>query len=96
EEGSQYREWEVVVPREYANPLSEGEYYITDLCQCSLIKNNETLGRIRSVCETGVSSLLEVEKNDGTLCLIPFLDKFIGQIKIEDKTVELRVDWILQ
>ena len=37
EDAAKYRNWEMLVPRDKACPLKEGEFYVEDLKQCSLI-----------------------------------------------------------
>jgi len=40
EDARKYNGWELVVPREYAYALKEGEWYIDDLRNCSLVYEN--------------------------------------------------------
>ena len=69
EEVKKFRNWELVVPREYAHPLGENEWYIEDLKGCSLVWNGGTaaktapaqvVGTITDVLEGGAGYLLEV------------------------------------
>jgi len=76
EDARKYNNWEIVVPREYAYPLKEGEWYIEDLRNCSLIYENgcensgvgpaaeaapaEKVGTITDVLEGGAAYLFEV------------------------------------
>ena len=76
EDARKYNNWEIVVPREYACPLKEGEWYIEDLRNCSLIYENgcensgvgpaaeaapaEKVGTITDVLEGGAAYLFEV------------------------------------
>ena len=64
-----YNGWEIVVPRKYAHPLQENEWYFEDLKNCSLIWNDgtadgtapaEIVGTITDVLEGGAGDLLEV------------------------------------
>lgn len=62
--------WKIVVPRENACPLHEGEYYISDLIGCSLIYEDTrnglaagsapVIGTVTDVLEGGAGDLLEV------------------------------------
>jgi len=96
EEGKSYSGWEILVRREEAAALGEGEYYHTDLCRCSIVKDSKRLGRIRSVCEGGASDLLEIETPAGKVFLVPFIDEFVGAVDLDGRTVELKADWLLQ
>ena len=44
EEAAKYNRWEIVVPREKAHPLQEGEWYVEDLKGCSVWYGGETPG----------------------------------------------------
>ncbi len=66
--------WEIVVPREYAAPLKENEWYIEDLKHCSLMWNGKgsaaeaapacKVGTITDVLEGGGGYLLEVSLSE--------------------------------
>ena len=74
EDASKYRNWEIVVPRDKACPLKEGEYYVEDLKQCTLIYSGQDgcaaktapieIGTITSVTEGGAGYLLEVSLSE--------------------------------
>jgi len=96
EAAKSYAGWEIVVKREEAAALGEGEYYHADLCRCSIVKDSKPLGRIRSVCEGAASDLLEVETPAGRVFLIPFVNEFVGAVNLNERTVELKADWLLQ
>lgn len=96
EAGRGYAGWEIWVPRSAASGLEAGEYYHADLCACSVVKDGATLGRIRSVCDGGAADLLEVETPDGKLHFVPFLERFVGEVRLDARTVELKADWLLQ
>ena len=95
EEAARLSGAEVLVPRDKACPLAEGEYYVADLCQCVLAHKGEAIGRIAGVAEGGGGSLLEVELAGGGLRIVPFRGEFIGEVDMAKKTVELLHRWIL-
>jgi|WetSurMetagenome_2_1015567.scaffolds.fasta_scaffold63147_3 16S rRNA processing protein RimM len=75
EDVRKYCRWEIVVPRKYAKPLKEGEWYIDDLRKCSLVYENENgpaamaapaekVGTITDVLEGGVGYLFEVSLSE--------------------------------
>ena len=86
---------EVLVPRDKACPLDEGEFYVGDLCQCALVCGGSAVGDIVNVMEGGGGPLLEVRLYGGETRLVPFRDAFVGDVDTEKKTVELRHSWIL-
>jgi 16S rRNA processing protein RimM len=93
EKAKAFSSWEIEVPREEACPLSEGEFYVSDLCQCSMLFGGEAVGTVRSVCESGASDLLEVETVDGKMVLVPFVGRLIGAVDLDARTVELLERW---
>jgi len=74
EDAEKYLNWEIVVPRDKACPLKEGEFYIEDLKQCALIYSEQDgcaektapieIGTITSVMEGGAGYLLEVSLSE--------------------------------
>ena len=70
EEVVKYKGWGLEVPRKYAHPLQQDEWYIEDLKNCSLIWSGDgtadenaptqIVGTITDVLEGGAGDLLEV------------------------------------
>lgn len=86
---------EVQVLRAEASVLLDNEFHACDLCLCMLFFNGASVGRIVNVVDAA-GVLLEIVKNDGKVCYVPFNNKFIGAVNIQEKSVELRNDWILE
>lgn len=95
---------ELLVPRDKACPLAEGEYYVSDLCKCVLMYKGVPVGTITSVLEGGADDLLEViltesgpeDSSPGQRRLVPLRKEFVGDIDIGARTVELMHRWILE
>lgn len=88
---------ELLIPKDKACPLKKGEFYINDLCQCSLVYDGMPLGTIVDVLEGGAGDLLEVSLTESNQKrLVPFRNEFIGKVDIGAKTVELMHRWILE
>mgnify|MGYP002624615441 CR=1 FL=1 len=64
EEAAAYNRWEIVVPRKYAHPLQEGEWYVEDLKGCSVwykeATTDNTVGIVTDVKEGGSGYLVEI------------------------------------
>jgi 16S rRNA processing protein RimM len=87
---------ELIVPREYAAPLAKNEFYIEDLKGLSVQDTAEnTLGNIVDVIGSGGGFLVEVALLNGERHLVPFRDKFFGEISVENGTATLLEMWIL-
>lgn len=88
---------ELVVPRDRASPLYEGEFYVTDLCTSVLVYEDIPIGRITGVVEGGGGWLLEVsEAAGGRTLFVPFNAEFVGAVDTTARTVELMHRWIIE
>jgi 16S rRNA processing protein RimM len=88
-------DFEFWVPKELAAPLEEGEVYLKDLIGCQVVHEGKVQGTVTSFLEGGHVELLEVVKTDGSKAVLPFEDRYVGTIDLTGRTVELRVEWIL-
>ncbi len=88
--------WEIWVPRPQAARLLDGEYYVADLCRCSVWFGEEEIGSVRSVWDGGPSQLLEVRGREGESHLVPFNDHFVGEVDIGKGRIFLREDEIVR
>ncbi|MDC7225828.1 MAG: ribosome maturation factor RimM [Spirochaetales bacterium] len=95
EEAKKLSGWELFVERNKAAELKKDEFYLADLCKCKLVFNGETVGNVKGVSGNAVSDLLEVDL-DGKIRLIPFLNRYIGDVDIKNGTIELLEGWLLE
>jgi len=84
----------VLTGRENACPLEEGEYYQADLLGCSVYYRSRLVGTVVATVENGPKDLLEIRTDEGPR-LIPFEEEYIGEIRTGEKSIELRLDWLL-
>jgi 16S rRNA processing protein RimM len=96
EDAKSYRNWEIWVPRICAAPLLKDEFYYADVYHCRVLWDGLVCGTVESIFAGNGTDLLEIKKNDGNSSLVPFSEQFIGEVDIEKKTIELKVDWILE
>jgi len=87
--------FEIWVPRSQAAPLSSGEYYEADLCGCSVWVGDREVGRVRSVWEGGPTQLLEVEGGERRTFLVPFSERFVGDVDVQGGRIRLTSDELL-
>lgn len=90
EKGKSLAGLELWVGKEFGSPLNPGEYYLADLCQCSVYREDLLIGKIRSVFEGGAGEILEVISPAGKTIMIPFTDRFVGDVHIKEKRVEIK------
>ena len=83
--------WDILVPREQASPLAEGEVYTADLQGMKLVYDNEEVAEVVSVLDGAQSVLLEVKtpRND-RLHLVPYMKGvFVDDVDVEKGTMRL-------
>ncbi|MBO4409959.1 MAG: 16S rRNA processing protein RimM, partial [Spirochaetales bacterium] len=77
--------WDILVPREQASKLGEGEVYTADLQGMKLVYENEEVAEVVSVMDGAQALLLEVKtgRND-RLHLVPYMKGvFIDDVDVE-------------
>ena len=79
-----YRQCDLLVDRENAIPLEEGEYYIADLIGLRVISDEkEDLGKLTDVMQTGANDVYVVEGPAHGEILIPVIDDCVLDIDLE-------------
>lgn len=88
-----YTQQEVAVPAECFPKLKPGEYYWQELIGLTVINLQEqTLGKVVELMETGANDVLVVENDAGEERLIPYvMGEHVIEINEDDKVI--RVDW---
>lgn len=88
---STLRGYTIEIPRENFAPAEEGEYYWADLVGMT-VTNTEgiTLGKVKTLMETGAHDVLVVEGSYGRK-LIPFVSQYITDVNTAEKTIT--ADW---
>ena len=87
---------EIIVEREFAAPLAEGEYYIEDLKGLEVADGEgNVLGHIVSMVEGGGGNLAEIKLLSGETRFAPFRKEFFGDIDLETGKIELLEPWVL-
>jgi 16S rRNA processing protein RimM len=81
----------VGVPRSSLPPEKTDEYYWSDLIGMVVLNlQDETLGTVATLLETGANDVLCVRREGGEI-LIPFLKQVVQQVSVNEKII--RVDW---
>lgn len=87
-----YKGMDLLVTRENAIPLKEGEYYIADIIGSSVITDEgETLGILTDVLQTGANDVYIVKRDNGREVLLPSIDECILDRDIENKIVKVHI-----
>jgi len=92
----------LIVNREQAAPLDEGEFYIEDLKGLSVVtadecagENGGVIGNISDVIEGGNGELVEILLLNGNKRFVPFKKEFFPEILPEKGRLLLKNLWIL-
>ena len=83
---------ELLIPREDAIELEEGEYCIPDLLGLKVTADDgRELGVIRDVIETGANNVYDVRNEDGKSILIPAIPDCILDVNLEEGTMKVHL-----
>lgn len=83
-----YKGCDVLVAREHAIPLEEGEYYVSDLIGCAVAEEDGTpVGELTDVLQTGANDVYVVTTEAGKEVLLPVIPDCVKQVDIENKKV---------
>ena len=85
EEAEPLRNSYLEVDRENAIELQEGEYFIVDLLGLDVVTDeNESLGRLEDIFNTGSNDIYVVKSEDGKQLLLPAISEVIKEINIKE------------
>lgn len=92
EQAEELRGLYVEIDKEHA-PIPEGYIRFQDLMGCKAInkETKEVLGTIVDVLSYSPTKNLRVKRENGKTFTVPFVKQFIGEIDLENKTVEIEV-----
>lgn len=80
-----YKGCDLLVSRENAVPLEEGEFYLADIMRMPVIDEEEReLGVIREVLQTGANDVYIIQKKRGGEILLPAIPSCILDIDFEN------------
>lgn len=87
-----YKGMDLLVTRENAIPLGEGEYFIVDLVGCKVITDEgEDFGELVDVLQTGANGVYVVKTKDGKEVLLPAIDECVLKKDIENKVITVHI-----
>ena len=80
-----------VVIKENAVKLKKDEYFIADLIGIDVFENEEHIGVLKDVLETGANDVYIVEEDDGNELLLPAIKQCIMEVDIENRKMLVHV-----
>ena len=87
-----YKGKDLWIPREEAQELGEGEYYIADLQGLKVILEDGTeFGTLRDVMETGANDVYIIDSNEHGEVLLPAIKECILDVDLEKNTMTVHL-----
>ena len=87
-----YRQCSLYVTRENAVKLKKDEYFIADLIGLSVVdENNEKIGVLKEVIETGANDVYQIEMEDHRELLLPAIHQCVLAVDIEKGFIKVHV-----
>lgn len=88
----QYRKCDIMVTRENAVPLEEGEYFICDIIGADVVEEDgNKIGTVKDVIETGANNVFVIETEGGKEVLFPSIPECIRKVDVENKLVTAHI-----
>ena len=76
------------VDRENAIELEEGEYFIADLIGMNVLtEENEELGKLEDIFNTGSNDIYVVKNNEGKQILLPAISEVVKEINLKENKI---------
>ncbi|GFI46348.1 ribosome maturation factor RimM [Lachnospiraceae bacterium] len=87
-----YKGKSLLVTRENAVALEEGEYFIADLIGIQAISQDGALkGRVKDVITTGANDVYEILLEDGRVLLLPAIKECVLGVDLEEGVMKIRL-----
>ncbi|MBQ9827536.1 MAG: 16S rRNA processing protein RimM [Lachnospiraceae bacterium] len=92
EQVDRLRNYDVMVSRDDAIPLEEGQHYVADLIGMKVVTDEgEDLGTLKDILETGANDVYDVVSESGEEILIPGIDQCILAIDEETELITVHL-----
>lgn len=86
-----FRQYDILVNREDAVTLSDGEFFICDVIDAEVFDQNDIyMGILTDVLETSANHVFVVRKENGEEKLIPVVKEFVYEIDTANKRVKVK------
>ena len=86
-----FKNYDILVDREDAVPLLDGEFFICDVLDADVYdQNDKHIGTLDDVLETPANNVFVVKKDDGGEILIPVVADFVYDVDTENKRVKVK------
>lgn len=88
EQAEKYKGKDLLVTREHAVELKEGEFFIADLLGFEVAEEDGALvGKLTNILQTGANDVFEVTTPEGKELLLPYIEDCVKKIDEEQKKI---------
>lgn len=83
-----FRKCDIMVTREHAVPLEEGEFFLCDIIGAKVVEEDDTpIGTVTDVMETGANNVFVIQTEEGKEVLFPSIPECIRKVDVENQIV---------
>lgn len=86
-----YKGKQLYINKEDLTDLDEDEFYYHDLVGCEVYTEDEYVGKISGIMETGANDVWRIKRENDKDLLIPYIDSVVKSVDIENKKVEITI-----
>lgn len=86
-----YKGKSLLVPREDAVPLEEGEYYVADLIGMEVFTPEGRFGVLKDVMKTGANEVYIIDSDEHGEVLLPAIRQCIQDVDVEKKIMRIHL-----
>lgn len=87
-----YKGKSLLVRREHAVKLKRDEYFVADLLGCEVVdEENNRLGVLEDVIETGANDVYMVKSPEGKELLFPAIKECVRRVSIEERQIQVHI-----
>lgn len=91
-EVERFRQADLMVTRENAVPLEEGQYFLCDLMGLTALDDEgNCLGKITDILQTGANDVYEITDDSGKSYLFPGIPDCLLKVSLEEGTITFHV-----
>ncbi len=91
-EVEKYKKCDIMVTREHALPLKEGQYYFCDVIGAMVVTEEDIkIGKVTDVIETGANNVFEIETLKGEKVYFPVIPDCIKDVDVETGIVRAHI-----
>lgn len=71
--------------------LEEDEYFLSDLVGLIVLVDNEIIGKVKALENMSAQPVLVIEEINGKTFMVPFVNAFVKEVNLQDKTIVLQL-----